>query len=60
MLGSNYNKYKSKDSYYENSCFKQLVSFLGMEACGTCKAVGDENMSEAKVAEVKAWAAKFN
>ncbi|MBO6094125.1 MAG: flavodoxin family protein [Oscillospiraceae bacterium] len=37
--------------------FKQLVGFLGMENCGVCKAVGEENKSEEKMAEIKAWAA---
>ena len=37
--------------------FNQLVGFLGMENCGVCKAVGDENMKAEKMAEIKAWAA---
>ena len=37
--------------------FKQLVGFLGMENCGVCKAVGEENKQEEKMAEIKAWAA---
>ncbi len=37
--------------------FKQLIGFLGMENCGICKAVGDENKSEEKMAQIKAWAA---
>ena len=37
--------------------FNQLVGFLGMENCGVCKAVGDENMKPEKMAEIKAWAA---
>lgn len=37
--------------------YKQLVGFLGMESCGVCKAVGEENKKEEKMAEIKAWAA---
>ena len=37
--------------------FKQLTGFLGMENCGVCKAVGEENKSAEKMAEIKAWAA---
>lgn len=37
--------------------FKQLTGFLGMENCGVCKAVGEENKSEEKMAQIKAWAA---
>ena len=37
--------------------YKQLVAFLGMESCGVCKAVGEENKKEEKMAEIKAWAA---
>ena len=40
------------DAYY-----KQLVGFLGIEDCGVCKAVGEENKKEEKMAEIKAWAA---
>ncbi len=36
--------------------YKQLVGFLGMENCGVCKAVGEENKKEEKMAEIKAWA----
>lgn len=37
--------------------FKQLTAFMGMESCGVCKAVGDENKKAEKMAEIKAWAA---
>ena len=37
--------------------YKQLVGFLGIEDCGVCKAVGEENKKEEKMAEIKAWAA---
>ena len=37
--------------------FKQLTAFMGMENCGVCKVVGEENKGEEKMAEVKAWAA---
>ena len=37
--------------------FNQLTAFMGMENCGVCKVVGEENKSEAKMAEIKAWAA---
>jgi hypothetical protein len=39
--------------------FNQLTAFMGMENCGVCKAVGEENKSEAKMAEIKAFAAKL-
>ena len=39
--------------------YKQLVGFLGIEDCGVCKAVGDENKKAEKMAEIKAWAAKL-
>ncbi len=39
--------------------FKQLTGFLGMENCGVCKAVDEENMSEKKMAEIKEWAASI-
>ena len=39
--------------------FNQLTAFMGMENCGVCKAVGEENKSEAKLAEIKAFAAKL-
>ena len=37
--------------------FNQLTAFMGMENCGVCKVVGEENKSEAKMAEIRAWAA---
>lgn len=37
--------------------FKQIIGFMGMENCGVCKAVGDENKSEEKMAQIKEWAA---
>lgn len=37
--------------------FKQITGMLGMENCGSCKAVGDENKSEEKMAQIRAWAA---
>lgn len=39
--------------------YKQLVGFLGIEDCGVCKAVGEENKKAEKMAEIKAWAAKL-
>ena len=37
--------------------FKQLTAFMGMEKCGVCKVVGEENKKEEKMTEIKAWAA---
>lgn len=37
--------------------FKQLIGFMGMEDCGVCKVVGDDNKKDEKMAEIKAWAA---
>ncbi len=37
--------------------FKQLIVFMGMENCGVCKVVGDDNKKDEKMAEIKAWAA---
>ncbi len=37
--------------------FKQLTAFMGMESCGVCKVVGEENKTEKKMNEIKAWAA---
>ncbi len=37
--------------------FKQITGFMGMECYGVCKVVGDENKSEEKMNEIKAWAA---
>ena len=36
--------------------FKQIIGFMGMENCGVCKAVGDENKSEEKLAAIRAFA----
>ena len=36
--------------------FKQIIGFMGMENCGVCKAVGDENKSEVKLAEIREFA----
>ena len=37
--------------------FKQITGFLGMESCGVCKVVGDDNQKAEKMEEIKAWAA---
>ena len=37
--------------------FKQLIGFMGMEDCGVCKVVGDDNKKDEKMVEIKAWAA---
>ena len=37
--------------------FKQITAFMGMENCGVCKVVGEDNKKEEKMAEIKAWAA---
>ncbi|MCR5007208.1 MAG: flavodoxin family protein [Oribacterium sp.] len=37
--------------------FKQLTAFMGMEDCGVCKVVNEDNKKEEKMAEIKAWAA---
>lgn len=37
--------------------FKQLISFFGMENCGICKVVGEDNKKEEKMNEIKSWAA---
>jgi len=37
--------------------FKQLTAFMGMENCGVCKVVGEDNKKAEKMAEIKAWAA---
>lgn len=36
--------------------FKQIIGFMGMENCGVCKAVGDENKSVEKIAAIRAFA----
>ena len=37
--------------------FKQIIGFMGMENCGVCKVVGEDNKKAEKMAEIKAWAA---
>ena len=37
--------------------FKQITAFMGMENCGVCKVVGEDNKKAEKMAEIKAWAA---
>ena len=39
--------------------FNQLIAFMGMENCGVCKVVGEDNKKEEKMAEIKAWAEKL-
>ena len=43
----------------EEAYFKQLTGFLGMQSCGVCKVVGEDNKKEEKMAEIKAFAEKL-
>jgi multimeric flavodoxin WrbA len=33
------------------ACFKQITAFMGMENCGVCKVVGEDNKKAEKMAE---------
>lgn len=37
--------------------YKGFTSYVGLQDMGVCTATGEENKSEAKLAEIKAWAA---
>ncbi len=39
--------------------YKAYTGFTGMEDMGICTATGEENKSEAKMAEIKAFASKL-
>ena len=57
LMGNNYDGFAGVTHIAKYG--KQLVGFLGIEDCGVCKAVGEENKKAEKMAEIKAWAAKL-
>ena len=36
--------------------YKAAMGYMGIEDCGVCWLFGEDNKSEAKMAEIKAWA----
>ena len=36
--------------------YKAAIGYMGIEDCGVCALSGEDNKSEAKMAEIKAWA----